>query len=145
MVRLSNSAFGRPWALFGAAWAVLGGLGRPWAVMGGLLRSCIRTNFAKFEEICDILLPNMTRKGDFSRTRLDFRVSTGSILVLLRCSFVRVRRLARRRAEPHFDSIWASPNEVRRFRAQVQNRQKIVPDTLLAPVTQQLDRKRRFV
>ena len=78
------------------------------------------------------------------RSWLEFGPSQGSILVLLRCSFAQVSRIARRRAEPHFDSVWASPNEVRRFRARVQNRRKIVPDTPLALVTQQLVCERRL-
>ena len=64
--------------------------------------------------------------------------------MLLRCSFAQVGRIARRRAEPHFDSVWASPNEVRRFRARVKNRRKIGPDTPLALVTQQLVCERRL-
>ena len=81
---------------------------------------------------------------EFSRSWLEFGPSQGSTLVLLRYSFAQVSRIARRRAEPHFDSVWASPNEVRRFRARVKNRRKIVPDTLLAQVTQQLICERRF-
>ena len=53
-------------------------------------------------------------------------------------------RVARTRAEPHFDSVWASPNEVRRFRARVKNRRKIGPDTPLALVAQQLVCERRL-
>ena len=64
--------------------------------------------------------------------------------MLLRCSFAQVGRIARRRAEPHFDSVWASPNEVRRFRARMKNRRKIGPDTPLAQVAQQLVRERRL-
>ena len=64
--------------------------------------------------------------------------------MIWRCSFAQVSRIARRRAEPHFDSVWASPNEVRRFRARVKNRRKIGPDTPLAQVAQQLVRERRL-
>ena len=86
----------------------------------------------------------MGPRGDFRPSGIDLGVSEGSILVLFRCSFVQVGRLARRRAEPHFDSVWASPNEVRRFRARVKNRRKIGPDTPLALVTQQLVCERRL-
>ena len=75
---------------------------------------------------------------------LEFGPSQGSILVLLRRSFAQVGRIARGRAEPHFDSVWASPNEVRRFRSRVKNQRKMVLDTLLAQVTQQLVCERRL-
>ena len=65
-------------------------------------------------------------------------------MVLRSCSFARVGRLARTRAEPHFDSVWASRNEVRHFRAQVKNGRKIVPDTLLARIAKQIACERRF-
>ena len=63
-------------------------------------------------------------EGDFRPSGIDLGASEGWILVLFRCSFVQVGRLARRRAEPHFDSVWASRIEVRRFRAQVKIRWK---------------------
>ena len=65
--------------------------------------------------------------------------------MLLRCSFAQVSGVARRRAEPHFDSVWASLNKVRRFRARVKSRRKIIRDALLAQVTQQLACERRLL
>ena len=65
--------------------------------------------------------------------------------MLLRCSFAGSGRVARRSAEAHFDSVWASRNEVRRFRAQVKNQRKIVPHTLLARVARKARRKRFLV
>ena len=64
--------------------------------------------------------------------------------MIWRCCFAQVGRIARRRAEPHFDSVWASPNEVRRFRARLKIRRKIGPDTPLAQVAQQLVCERRL-
>ena len=66
----------------------------------------------------------MGPRGDFRPSGIDLGVSEEWILVLFRCSFVQVGRLARRRAEPHFDSVWASRIEVRRLRAQVKIRWK---------------------
>ena len=67
-----------------------------------------------------------------------------SILVLLRCSFAQVGRVVRRRAESHFDSVWASRNDVPRLRARAKNRWKIVPVRLLPQITQQLSCYRRI-
>ena len=61
-------------------------------------------------------------KGDLSCSDLALGASKGSILLLFEGYFARMDQLARRRAEPHFDSVWASPNEVRRIRVQVKNR-----------------------
>ena len=83
-------------------------------------------------------------KGDLGRSGLASGASKASILLLFEGYFARMDQLARRRAEPHFDSVWASPNEVRRFRAQVQNRRKIVPDRLVARVAQEIVCEDRF-
>ena len=65
--------------------------------------------------------------------------------MLLRWFFARVGRLARRRAESHFDSVFTSRIEVRHFRALVKNHRKIVPDMLLMRVARQIACESRFV
>ena len=57
---------------------------------------------------------------------------------------VPVRRVARRRAEPHFDSLFTSRNEVRRLRAQVKNYRKNLSETILERVARQISCERRL-
>ena len=55
-----------------------------------------------------------------------------------------VRRVARRTAEPHFDSLFTSRNEVRRLRAQVKNCRKNPSETILEHVARQISCERRL-
>ena len=55
-----------------------------------------------------------------------------------------VRRVARRRVEPHFDSLFTSRNEVRRLRAQVKNCRKNLSETILQRVARQISCEMRL-
>ena len=55
-----------------------------------------------------------------------------------------VRRAARRRVEPHFDSLFTSRNEVRRLRAQVKNCRKNLSETILGRVARQISCEMRL-
>ena len=121
---------GRSWRALGRSWDALGrswdALGRPWAPL--------------FDKSHSKTAP----KSDFRSTWFDFELISVPPTIAFYEFFAQMGRVARRRAEPHFDSVWASRNEVRRVRAQVKNRRKIDPDTLLARVAQQVACERRF-
>ena len=55
-----------------------------------------------------------------------------------------VRRVARRRVEPHFDSLFTSRNEVRRLRAQVKKNRKNLSETILERVARQISCEMRL-
>ena len=126
------------WGLVGPS---VGDLGRPlvaqmvllgclWRVLGdhGAISVDLGSKFVALRSIPVDLGSNLINFGsNLVPLRVDFR-----------CSFAQVGRVVRRRAEPHFDSVWASRNDVPRLRARAKNRWKIVPVRLLAQVTQQL-------
>ena len=124
----------RLWALLGGLWSLkwrsLGVFGESWAIL------------ERFRSILARILPFLDRFWSILAQICSIWVRiwslSGSIFVLFRCSFAQVGRVVRRRAKPHFDSLWASRNEVRRLRARAKNRWKIVPVIPLAQITQQL-------
>ena len=128
--RRSWPLLGRSWRALGRSWDALGrswdALGRPWAPL--------------FDKSHSKTAP----KSDFKSTWFDFELISVPPTIAFHEFFAQVGRVARRRAEPHFDSVWASRNEVRRLHAQAKNRRKIVLDTLLVRVARSITREMRL-
>ena len=99
--------------LLGCLWCVLGDLGAISVDLG-----------SKFVVLRSIPV-------DLGSNLINFGSNLVSLRVDFRCSFAQVGRIVRKRAEPHFDSVWASRNEVPRLRAGMTNRWKVVPAILL--------------